>query len=79
MTVILLGGDRLNVRIQVSILRLYILSSKHNNIERFYLFFLQKNAVGQDLFNHVVKHIGLRETWYFGLMIIKGIFMPVHN
>ena len=34
---------------------------------------LQKNAIGQDLFNHVVKHIGLRETWYFGLMIIKGI------
>lgn len=45
-TVVLLGGNRLNVRIQ-------------------------KNAIGQDLFDQVVKHIGLRETWYFGLMIIK--------
>ncbi|XP_028402395.1 tyrosine-protein phosphatase non-receptor type 13-like [Dendronephthya gigantea] len=45
-TVILLQGDRVNVRIQ-------------------------KNAIGQELFNHVVKHIGLRETWYFGLMFIK--------
>ncbi|CAB3989616.1 tyrosine- phosphatase non-receptor type 13-like isoform X1 [Paramuricea clavata] len=45
-TVILLQGERLNVRIP-------------------------KNAIGQDLFNHVVKHVALRETWYFGLMIIK--------
>ncbi|XP_046858853.1 tyrosine-protein phosphatase non-receptor type 13-like isoform X2 [Xenia sp. Carnegie-2017] len=45
-TVILLEGDRLNVRIP-------------------------KTATGKDLFNHVVKHIDLRESKYFGLMIIK--------
>lgn len=46
----------------------------HLGMAIFIRFLSQKNAIGQDLFNRVVKHIGLRETWYFGLMIIKGIY-----
>ncbi|KAM7542243.1 hypothetical protein Aperf_G00000017137 [Anoplocephala perfoliata] len=33
-------------------------------------FEMQKNALGQDLFNQVVNTIGLREVWYFGIQYI---------
>lgn len=33
-------------------------------------FEIQKNALGQDLFNQVVSTIGLREVWYFGIQYI---------
>ncbi|XP_073241021.1 tyrosine-protein phosphatase non-receptor type 13-like isoform X2 [Porites lutea] len=44
--VVLLNGERLNVRVQAS-------------------------ATGQDLYNVITEHLGLTETIFFGLMIIK--------
>lgn len=44
--VVLLNGERLNVRVQAS-------------------------ATGQDLYNIITDHLGLTETTFFGLMIIK--------
>lgn len=34
--------------------------------------FLQASATGQDLYNVITEHLGLTETIFFGLMIIKG-------
>lgn len=44
--VVLLNGERLNVRVQAS-------------------------STGQDLYNVITEHLGLTETIFFGLMIIK--------
>ncbi|KAL5970591.1 hypothetical protein TSMEX_001650 [Taenia solium] len=33
-------------------------------------FEMQKNALGQDLFDQVVRTIGLREVWYFGIQYV---------
>ena len=31
---------------------------------------MQKHALGQDLFDQIVRTIGLREVWYFGIQYI---------
>ena len=36
------------------------------------LFLLKGSATGQDLYNLITEHLGLAETIFFGLMIIKG-------
>lgn len=34
--------------------------------------YFQTGATGQDLYNTISEHLGLTETIFFGLMIIKG-------